>query len=126
MIMTALVFSAVLAAAAPEDAAPAKTAKTTAVAPDNTPDPLQAGLVAFKQKKFARAEDDFEKAAEENPQSAAAHFYLGYSIYKTVEHKKPFHPDKQKAAAEFQKAYELDPNFTPEWGKGPGKPASTK
>jgi len=50
-----------------------------------------------------------------DPGSAAAHFYLAYTKYKMVEKKKPFHPGKQEAAAEFAKAYELDPTFQPIW-----------
>jgi Tfp pilus assembly protein PilF len=114
MIWNALMITAALAAAGdPAEAPAAKPAKVSAV---DTSDPLQAGLADFKKKKFARAEADFEKAVEANPSSAAAHFYLGYAIYKTAEPKKAFHPDKQKAAAEFAKAYELDPTFRPEWG----------
>jgi tetratricopeptide (TPR) repeat protein len=108
MIWNAMLLTAALAAADPE----ATGSKTTAV---ETSDPLNAGLVDFKKKRFARAEANFEKAVEANPQSAAAHFYLGYAIYKTAEPKRAFHPDKQKAAAEFAKAYELDPTFKPEW-----------
>jgi tetratricopeptide (TPR) repeat protein len=115
MIWNALMIAAALAATAPAAKAPKhKTAKEPAV--DVATDPIGAGLADFKKKRFARAEADFEKAVEANPQSAAAHFYLGYSIYKTAEPKKAFHPDKQKAAAEFAKAYELDPTFRPEWG----------
>jgi len=36
-----------------------------------------------------------------DPSSAAANFYLGYTIYKIAEPKRPFHPDKQKAAELF-------------------------
>jgi Tfp pilus assembly protein PilF len=115
MIWNALMIAAALAAAAPAAKAPKhKAVKEPAV--DVATDPLGAGLVEFKQKKFARAEADFEKAVEADPKSAAAHFYLGYAIYKTAEPKKAFHPDKQKAASEFAKAYELDPAFRPEWG----------
>jgi Tfp pilus assembly protein PilF len=113
MIWNALMITAALAAGDPADAPAAKPDKVSAV---DTADPLQAGLADFKKKKFARAEADFEKAVEANPNSAAAHFYLGYAIYKTAEPKRAFHPDKQKAAAEFAKAYELDPSFKPAWG----------
>jgi Tfp pilus assembly protein PilF len=117
MIWNAIMVVAALAAA-DATAKPARKPKATkAVAVDATTDPLGAGLAEFKKKKFARAEADFEKAVEADPKNAAAHFYLGYAIYKTVEPKRAFHPDKQKAAAEFAKAYELDPTFKPAWGR---------
>jgi len=76
---------------------------------------IDAGVAAFKRKRFAKAEADFRKAVDADPGSAAAHFYLAYTKYKLVEKKKPFHPGKQEAAAEFAKAYELDPTFQPIW-----------
>jgi TolA-binding protein len=76
---------------------------------------IDAGLAHFKKRRFARAEAEFRKAVEADPSSAAAHFYLGYAQYKQVEPRRPFHPGKQEAAAEFAKAYELDPTFKPVW-----------
>ena len=66
--------------------------------------------------KTTPAEAEFSKAVEADPRSAAAYFYLGYTQYKRVEPKRPFHPDKQKAAASFAKAFELEPGFRPVWG----------
>jgi Tfp pilus assembly protein PilF len=105
MIWTAVLLTATLAAA-----------DTPAASSDSADDAIHSGLVAFKHKRFAKAETEFERAVQAEPNSAAAHFYLAYTIYKRVEPKRPFHPDKQKAAAEFAKAFELDPGFTPEWG----------
>jgi len=82
-------------------------------------DAIAAGVAAFKKRRFAQAEAHFTKAVEADPNSAAAHFYLAYTIYKRVEPKRPFHPDKQKAADGFAKAFELDPGFVPDWGKRP-------
>jgi len=111
MIWTAVVLAAAVAAA--EKPAPVA---------ESADEAIHSGLTAFKTKKFARAEAEFSKAVEADPGSAAAHYYLGYTIYKRVEPKRPFHPDKQKAASEFARAYELDPAFTPEWGgKATGK-----
>jgi Tfp pilus assembly protein PilF len=107
MIRTAFVLAAALAVA---DVAVAADASTGS-------DPISAGLAAFKKRRFAQAEEQFAKAVEAEPSSAAAHFYLGYTIYKRVEPKRPFHPDKQRAADEFAKAFELDPSFRPDWGK---------
>jgi len=107
MIRTAFVLAAALVVA---DVAVAADASTGS-------DPITAGIAAFKKRRFAQAEEQFAKAVEAEPSSAAAHFYLGYTIYKRVEPKRPFHPDKQRAADEFAKAFELDPGFTPDWGR---------
>ncbi len=113
MIWNAILLTAATLAAPQDEGA---TAKSTASAPAESS--IDAGILAFKKRNFARAEDEFEAAVSANPKSAAAHFYLGYTIYKRVEPKRPFHPDKQKAADEFKKAFELDPSFTPDWGRG--------
>src|SRR5687767_90312 len=110
MIWTAFVLAASMAAAENTGAA---------VEPASAEEAIDAGIAAFKKRRFARAEELFAKAVESEPNSAAAHFYLGYTIYKRVEPKRPFHPDKQKAADEFARAFELDPSFTPDWGKRP-------
>ncbi len=76
---------------------------------------LDAGLAAFKKRRFAQAETEFRKAMEADPQSAAAAFYLGYTYYKLAEPKRHDSPGKQKALDLFSKAYALDPEFKPVW-----------
>jgi Flp pilus assembly protein TadD len=120
MIFHAIVLSASLAAAQGA-ATDADSPAASPVSPASSDGAISSGILAFKKRNFARAEDEFEKAVEANPQSAAAHFYLGYTIYKRTEPKRPFHPDKQKAADEFKKAFDLDPAFTPDWGKVPAR-----
>jgi tetratricopeptide (TPR) repeat protein len=93
------------AAAAPAPAVPAGSPQ----------EHIEAGIGAFKHHRFAEAQAHFQAAVDAEPQNAAAHFYLGYAIYKIAEPKHPFHPDKQRAAAEFARAYELDPAFKPAW-----------
>jgi len=78
---------------------------------------IDAGLSAFRKKRFGAARQHFEQAVAADPTSAAATFYLGYTIYKIAEPKRPFHPDKQKAAELFAKAYQLDPTFKPVWNR---------
>jgi tetratricopeptide (TPR) repeat protein len=97
------------AEAAPAEAAPAPTASAGAL--------IEAGLKAFGRRRYTQAEIEFRKALEADPQSAAAAYYLGYTYYKTAEPKRPFHPDKRKAAEMFARAYELDPAFRPAWSK---------
>ena len=76
---------------------------------------IDAGLAAFKKRRFAAAEAAFKKAMEADPQSAAAAFYLGYTYYKIAEPKRHDSPGKQKALDLFSKAYALDPEFKPVW-----------
>lgn len=78
---------------------------------------IQSGLAAFRRRHFSQAMDHFQKAVDADPNSAAATFYLAYTLYKITEPKRPFHPDKQRAASLFAKAYELDPTFQPVWVK---------
>ena len=101
------------AAPAPKDppsAVAAAEASTGAAGPH-----LDAGLAAFKKRRFAKAEIEFRKAVDAEPQNAAALFYLGYTYYKIAEPKRHDSPGKQKAAELFAKAYAVDPAFTPVW-----------
>jgi Tfp pilus assembly protein PilF len=102
--------------AAGEPAATAAPAGSTGSAADA----IQAGLTAFGKRRFSQAKSEFERAVAADPQSAAAHFYLGYTIYKIAEPKKHDSPGKHEAAEHFAKAYELDPNFKPVWGSHKG------
>ncbi len=104
------------AAAEPAAAAQTESAATPASSA-SAPASIEAGLRAFGRRRYTQAEIEFRKALEADPQSAAAAYYLGYTYYKVAEPKRPFHPDKQKAAALFAKAYELDPAFKPAWTK---------
>jgi len=98
----------------------AGTASAAVPSGGSASDEIQAGLNAFAKRRFAQAREAFERAVAADPQSAAAHFYLGYTIYKIAEPKKHDSPGKKEAAAEFAKAYELDPNFKPVWGSHRG------
>jgi tetratricopeptide (TPR) repeat protein len=99
--------------------APAADAQETSASASSADEHISAGLAAFKKKRFAAAKGHFEQAVAANPDSAAAHFYLGYAIYKIAEPKRPNSPGKQEAAGHFAKAYELDPAFQPAWhGRG--------
>ena len=95
---------------------PAQEATASPAPSGDAQSQIDAGLSAFRKRRFAAAREHFEQAVAADPNSAAAHFYLGYVIYKIAEPKRPFHPEKQRAATEFAKAYELDPQFKPAWG----------
>ena len=77
---------------------------------------IDAGLAAVKKRRFKAAEGEFQKAVDADPQSAAAHFYLGYTLYKIAEPSRRYGPGKQRAAEEFARCYAIDPAFVPVWG----------
>ena len=101
------------------DVPPARAAEAPAATPAASHGSVQvdidAGLALFKKRHFTAAESEFQKAVDADPGSAAANFYLGYTVYKIAEPKRPFHPDKRRAAELVAKAYELDPHFRPVW-----------
>ena len=117
--LTLLVSSLLLPAAqeaVPEPAQEQTAAPETTAAPSMSADEhINLGLASFKKKRFAAARKHFQEAVDASPDSAAAHFYLGYTIYKIAEPKRPNSPGKQEAAGHFAKAYELDPGFKPAW-----------
>ena len=125
LLAFALVPAARLAAQEPQPSPPAQ--EETAAVPQETVSAtpaggdaqthIDAGLSAFRKRHFGAARQHFEQAVAADPSNAAANFYLGYTIYKIAEPKRPFHPDKQKAAELFAKAYQLDPQFKPAWSK---------
>jgi tetratricopeptide (TPR) repeat protein len=75
-----------------------------------------AGLAAYRKLHFREAERQFQAAVDADPGSAAAWYYLGYTVYKIAEPKRPNDPGKRRAAELFARAYQLDPGFTPGWG----------
>ena len=75
-----------------------------------------AGLAAYRKLHFREAEGHFQAAVDADPGSAAALYYLGYTVYKIAEPKRPNDPGKQRAAELFARAYRIDPGFTPGWG----------
>src|SRR5690349_18135967 len=84
------------AATAPEaESAPA----TAAPAPSggSASDEIQSGLTAFAKHRFPAARAAFERAVAADPNSAAAHYYLGYTIYKIAEPKRHDSPGKKEA-----------------------------
>jgi Tfp pilus assembly protein PilF len=116
MLISAMLLTALLAPA-PQDP-PASTASAPSSA--SASDEIQAGLNAFARRRFSVARAAFERAVAADPSSAAAHYYLGYTIYKIAEPKRHDSPGKKEAAEHFAKAYELDPNFKPVWGSRRG------
>jgi len=111
----------VTALSMPAQEAVQEPAQEQMAAPASSPSSMSAdehiamGKAAFKRKRFAAARKHFQQAVDASPDSAAAHFYLGYTIYKIAEPKRANNPGKQEAAQHFAKAYELDPGFKPAW-----------
>ena len=120
MILPALLLSTLLAPAAQEP--PAAPAASSASVDSH----IDAGLAAFKKKRFRQAEIEFRQAVDADPNNAAATWYLGYTYYKIAEPRRPFDPGKQKAAELFAKAYQLDPQFRPAWSPSSGGRRSQK
>jgi hypothetical protein len=112
MITTATLLMATLWMPAQDPAAAAPAASASSMSAD---DHIQAGLASFRKHRFAAAKTHFEDGGAANPDRAPAHFYLGYTIYKIAEPKRPNSPGKQEAAGHFAKAFELDPKFVPTW-----------
>ena len=78
---------------------------------------IERGLAAFSRRRYQTAEAAFREAVETDPQSAAAAFYLGYTLYKVAEPTRRLTPGKQEAAQMFAKAFDLNPQFRPVWAR---------
>ncbi len=123
MFLSSLVLAATLAPVqqppppvAPPPQEPPAAVSSTDVPPTGAGQAsLDAGLAAFKKRRFAKAEAEFRKAVDADPQSAAANFYLGYTYYKIAEPHRRDSAGKQKALEYFDKAFQLDPKFAPVW-----------
>lgn len=102
-------------APAPQDATAVKAADLPAATAGPAQPHIDAGLAAFKKRRFRQAEIEFRKAMDADPQSAAAAFYLGYTYYKIAEPRRRDQAGKQKALELFSKAFELEPQFQPVW-----------
>jgi len=117
MLMPAMLLVAILGPSPQDPAATPATPVSSAASPSaSASDDIRAGLDAFRKRRFTQARSAFERAVAADPQSAAAHYYLGYTIYKIAEPKRHDSPGKKEAAEHFAKAYELDPAFKPVWG----------
>ena len=75
-----------------------------------------AGMAAYWKLHFQEAEGQFQAVVDADPSSAAALYYLGYTVYKIAEPKRANDPGKRRAAELFARVYQIDPGFTPGWG----------
>jgi len=63
------------------------------------------GLNQYFQKDYAGAVENFTESIKINPDNAKAYFFIGYAYYKQGEF--------TKAGESFEKAYALDPRYSP-------------
>jgi len=71
---------------------------------------VDKGMAFLKANKLNSAINEFEEAAAINP-SAESYYYLGYALY--LKGKKGDVESRKSSKENFDKAYELDPNFSP-------------
>lgn len=71
---------------------------------------VDKGVADLKAGRYDAAIEAFEESVGINPE-APAFYYLGYAYY--MKGKKSNGENRVKAMDNFDKAYELDPNFTP-------------
>jgi len=73
---------------------------------------LEKGLALVKAKKFDEAVAAFEEAAATSPDvEAEAYYYAGYAYY--LKSKSGDEDSRQKSIEYFDRAYEINPNFSP-------------
>jgi tetratricopeptide (TPR) repeat protein len=118
MLLATVLLSAALAPQAAPDAPPPVQATDLAPSPAGPAAAhLDAGIAAFKRRRFTAARAEFEKAEAADPESAAAAYYLGYTFYKLGEPSRRMNANKEKAKELFARAFTLDPTFRPTWGR---------
>lgn len=101
----------------------------SAAAPQAPPEPAQAtaapvaagsvdkGVALLRRGRYRSARAELEKAVASDPQSAAAQFYLGYSLYKIAEPTRRLTKEKEEAAQHFAACFSIDPAFRPDFGR---------
>lgn len=82
---------------------------------------LEKGIVHLKDKKYDTAISELEEAVSINP-DAEAYYYLGYAYY--MKGRKGDEESRKKSIDCFDKAYELNPAFTPSKFKPSEAPAA--
>ncbi len=90
---------------------------------------VEKGITHLKEKTYDAAIKELEEAVTINP-DAEAYYYLGYAYYE--KGRKGDAESRKKLVECFDKAYELDPGFTPsrfkpaEAGEAKQEPKSTE
>jgi tetratricopeptide (TPR) repeat protein len=91
---------------------------------------MEQGISCLKEKSFDAAIREFDESARIAPE-AEAYYYLGYAYY--MKSRKNAGEGRIKSLENFEKAYEIDPNFSPARLKTPepaaqptSKPSTTE
>jgi len=71
---------------------------------------IQKGIALLKAKSFDAAIAEFDESASIAPE-AEAYYYLGYAYYLKSRHGDE--ESRRLSLENFQKAYEIEPNFIP-------------
>jgi len=71
---------------------------------------IDKGIAYLKAKNFDDAVREFDESASISPE-AEPYYYLGYAYY--LKSRKGDEESRKLSLENFQKAYEIDPNFTP-------------
>ena len=71
---------------------------------------IERGISFLKVKDFDAAIKEFDESATIAPE-AEAYYYLGYAYY--MKSRKMDGESRRMSRDSFEKAYEIDPNFTP-------------
>lgn len=71
---------------------------------------IEQGISCLKAKDYDAAIKEFVKSAAIAPE-ADAYYYLGYAYY--MKSRKVDGESRRMSLENFEKAYEIDPNFTP-------------
>jgi tetratricopeptide (TPR) repeat protein len=71
---------------------------------------IDKGIAYLKTKNFDSAIEEFDESASISPE-AEPFYYLGYTYY--LKSRKGDKESRKLSLENFQKAYDIDPNFTP-------------
>jgi tetratricopeptide (TPR) repeat protein len=71
---------------------------------------IEQGIALLKAKNIDDAINEFEESASISPE-AEAYYYLGYALY--LKGRTGDEESRKLSRENFEKAYEIDPNFTP-------------
>ena len=71
---------------------------------------LEQGIALLNAKDYDAAIAEFDESAAISPE-AEAYYYLGYAYY--LKGRKGDGENRDLSRENFEKAYEIDPNFTP-------------
>jgi Tfp pilus assembly protein PilF len=82
---------------------------------------LEKGLAQIRAKNYTAAVRELEEAAEIAPE-AETFYYLGYAYY--LKGRSGDEESRALARENFEKAYEIDPNFSPLRYKAADMPAA--